>query len=160
MTEFGNAIEVRLLQSINALSPIEVTVFGMLIKAKLLQPLKTSFSIDVIELGKTAVLRFEQSSKADSPMNVTEFGIVIDVRPLHSLNAPPAIVVIVFGIDDCLHPKRSVFVDFSISALQLFLESYIGLPLSTIILSKLPQAPKALLPIEVTELGIKIDFSP
>ena len=55
-----------------------------------------------------------------------------------------------------LQPASKVFVAVSIIALQLSLESYVELPLSTTIDSKPLQLEKAELPIEVTELGIVI----
>ena len=53
-----------------------------------------------------------------------------------------------------LQPASKVFVAVSIIALQLSLESYEELPLSTNIDSKPLQSRKASEPIEVTELGM------
>ena len=53
-----------------------------------------------------------------------------------------------------LQPASKVFVAVSIIALQLSLESYLELPLSTTIDSKPLQPEKALPRIEVTELGM------
>ena len=53
-----------------------------------------------------------------------------------------------------LQPASKVFVAVSIIALQLSLESYLELPLSTTIDSKPLQSEKAELPMEETELGM------
>ena len=53
-----------------------------------------------------------------------------------------------------LQPASKVFVAVSIIALQLSLESYLELPLSTTIDFKPLQKEKTLSPIEETELGI------
>ena len=47
-----------------------------------LQPLKTLFSIIVIELGIVIDVKLLQSEKAPFPILVTEFGMVTDVKPL------------------------------------------------------------------------------
>ena len=81
----------------------------------------------------------------------------IEVKPMHPLNALSPIDVTELGIIVFLHPKISVFVAVSIIALQLSRESYLLLPLSTVIDVKLGQATKNALPIEVTELEIAIE---
>ena len=70
-----------------------------------------------------------QPEKAQSPMDVTELGMVV-----------------------FLQPASKVFVAVSIIALQLSLESYLELPLSTTIDFKPLQSSKTKLPIEETEL--------
>ena len=58
------------------------------------------------------------------------------------------------GIFVFLQPVSSVLVALSIIALQLFCESYMIFPLSTVIFSNSQQLPKAPIPIDVTELGM------
>ncbi len=65
-------------------------------------------------------------------------------------------LVTVFGINVFLHPAISVWVDVSIIALQILRLSYFVLSLSTIIFSKLEQAPNTATSILVTLLGITI----
>ena len=72
-----------------------------------------------------------QAKKASSQIDVTELGIIV-----------------------LLHPLISSFVSVSISALQLFLESYFGFPFSTVIIVNPLQPLKALLLIYVTDFGI------
>ena len=72
-----------------------------------------------------------QPEKAELPIEVTELGMVV-----------------------FLQPASKVFVAVSIIALQLSLESYLELPLSTTIDFKPLQKEKTLSPIEVTELGM------
>jgi hypothetical protein len=62
--------------------------------------------------------------------------------------------VTLFGIMVFLHPIIKLLDDVSTIALQLSRESYLGLPLSTLIEAKPLHPPKALLPIKVTLLGI------
>ena len=76
------------------------------------------------------------------------------VKPLQPENELLPIVVTEFGIIVFLHPLINVFVAVSIMALQFSRESYIELPLSTFMLVKPLQPLNALMPIEVTELGM------
>ena len=76
------------------------------------------------------------------------------VKPLQPENAPGPIEVTELGIIVFSHPLINVFVAVSIMALQFSRESYTELPLSTFMLVKPLQLPNALLPIEVTDLGM------
>ena len=71
-------------------------------------------------LGITTEVKLEQYRKALDPMLVTLLGIVV-----------------------LLHPAINVFVWVSIIALQLSLESYVGLPSATAMEVKLEQPSKA-----------------
>ena len=72
---------------------------------------------------------------------------------LHSEKAASPIEVTVLGIIVLLQPFINVLVDVLIIALQLFLESYVVLLLSTVIFVR-PVRLKAKLPIEVILSGI------
>ena len=64
-------------------------------------------------------------------MLVTLLGIVIEVRSVQCANAFSPMLVTLLGMVVVLQPAIRVFVEDSIIALQLFLESYLGLPSST-----------------------------
>ena len=110
---------------------MEVTELGMETLVKPLQPWKAQSPIELTELGMETLVKPLQPEKVQSPMEVTELGMVV-----------------------FLQPASKVFVVVSIIALQLSLESYLELPLSTTIDSKPLQNAKAAVPIEVTELGM------
>ena len=101
-----------------------------------------------------------QLAKAQLPMEVTELGMVTLVKPLQPLKALSPIEVTELGMVVFLQPASKVFVAVSIIALQLSLESYLELPLSTTIDSKLVQPLNIKLPIEVTELGMETLVKP
>ena len=82
------------------------------------------------------------------------------VKPLQYWNAYLPIEVTDLGMIVLLHPLINVFVAVSIMALQFSRESYTELPLSTFMLVKPLQLPNALLPIEVTELGMVMLVKP
>ena len=82
------------------------------------------------------------------------------VKPLQPENAYQPIEVTDLGMIVLLHPLINVFVAVSIMALQFSRESYTELPLSTFMLVKPLQLPNALLPIEVTELGMVMLVKP
>ena len=85
-------------------------------------------------------------------MEVTELGMIIEVKPDHA-NASTPIDVTVLGIIVFWHPEIKVFVAVSMMALLLSRESYTVFPSSTVMVSKLVQPAKGLMPIDVTELG-------
>ena len=68
--------------------------------------------------------------------------------------------VTVVGITVFLQPKSKVLLSVSMMALQLFRESYFGLPLSTDIVVNLPQPLNATSPMAVTLAGMVSDVSP
>ena len=76
------------------------------------------------------------------------------VRPLQPRKALLPIEVTELGIIVLLQPAIKEFVDVSIIALQLLRESYFVFPFATLMLVRPLQPQKALLPIEVTELGM------
>ncbi len=79
VTLFGSLILVRLLQSPNTQSPMDITLFGSLILVRLLQPLK-----------------------AKSPMLVTLSGIYMSINPSHSEKASSGISVMPYFIRTCV----------------------------------------------------------
>ena len=81
-------------------SPIFVTLLGIVIDVKPVQP-----------------------KKAPSPIVVMLLGIVIDVKPEQPQNAPSPIAVTLTGMTVFLHPVISVLVSVSIIALLLSRES-------------------------------------
>ena len=90
-------------------------------------------------------------------MEVTLSGITIEVKEVQYEKAHSPIEVTLSGIIVEAQPKINLLVEVSIIALQLFLESYIVFPSSTLIVVKDVQPEKALFPIEVTLSGITIE---
>ena len=109
------------------------------------------------ELGKDTVSKLLQSLKASFSINVTPSGITILFSVVPS-KAPPPIVVTVFGIFVLLSPIFKVFVAVSITALQLSLLSYVELPSSTTIDSRLVQPSNTVLLISRTLAGMVMDL--
>ena len=101
-----------------------------------------------------------QPEKAQPPIAVTELGMETLVKPLQPQKPHLPIEVMQLGMVVFLQPASKVFVAVSIIALQLSLESYLELPLSTTIDSKLVQPLNIKLPIEVTELGMETLVKP
>ena len=89
-------------------------------------------------------------------MFLRPFGRVIFSKVLHPANAVLAIAVISDGIAVAAHPRTSVFVAVSMIALQLFLLSYTGFSLSTVIFDKYEQFSNTSSPKDVTPFGIFI----
>ena len=73
----------KLLQPVNASSPIEVTELGITTEVKLLQPVNAYLPIEVTELGISTDVKLLQPEKAETPIEVTELGISTDVKLLH-----------------------------------------------------------------------------
>ena len=69
-------------------------------------------------------------------MLVTLLGIVMLVKPVQPSKARHPMLVTLLGIFVLIHPTINVFDSVSIIALQLFLESYFELPVSTFIVVK------------------------
>ena len=86
-------------------------------------------------------------------MFVTELGMVTLVRPLHPENAHQPMLVMELGMTVALQPAISVLVAVSMIALQLFRESKVVLPLSTVMTAR-SHPVNACEPMEVTELGM------
>ena len=102
-------------------------------------------------------VRLAQPEKAECPISVTELGIFIVVRPVQLLKASAPIPVTELGIIVEDMPEYRVLDAVSIIALQLFLESYMGLSSLTLIEVKAEQPPKTPLPISVTDAGISME---
>ncbi|MDY6374461.1 MAG: hypothetical protein SPK61_02745 [Bacteroidales bacterium] len=119
-----------------AFEPIDITLLGISIEVSPLQPLKALSPIDVTLLGISIELNSVQSIKALFPIDVTLLGIFV-----------------------FLQPETKTFVAVSIIALQLSLESYTVLFLSTVITLSSEHEPKAFGPIYLTLLGISIEVS-
>ena len=98
--------------------------------------------------------------KAPSPIFVTLFGILMEVRPEQRENAPEPILVTLLGIMVFLQPKNNVLLAVSIIALQLFRESNVVFPDSTLIEVRPLQPSKAQLPILVTLFGMVTEVRP
>ena len=81
-------IDVRLVQSANAVITILFTESGIVIDSSLPQSLKIPNSMVVkfgLLLGSVTDVRLEQRQKAHSPILFTESGMTIDVRFKQSL---------------------------------------------------------------------------
>lgn len=99
-------------------------------------------------------VRPQQPVKAISPMVVTLLGIVMEDRQSQPQNASLPISLTLLGIIVFLHPATNIFEDVSMIALHPSRESYLGLPPSTSMASRLLQPENADSPILVTELGM------
>ena len=75
----------------------------------------------------------EQPEKALSPIVVTLLGIVMDFSPEQPKKAELPNFFTLLGITVVKQPRINVFVSVAIMALHLSRESYVVLPLSTII---------------------------
>ena len=119
MTPSG--ITVVLHPAINSL--VEVFIIALQDSLESYTGLPSSTSMDV---------KPEQPLKARFPINVTELGMVRDVKLEQSSKAEILIDVTPSGITVLLHPLINSLVEVVIIALQDSLESYTGLPSSTI----------------------------
>ena len=129
-----NVTEIRPLHHIKAESPMAATLLGIVKEAN---P--------------------EQELKAELPIDLTLPGIDNEAKPVQNSKAELPIKFTVFGITVFLQPEISVFVEVSMMALQLFRESYVVLPESTMIVCRLVQELKTHLPILVTLRGIVME---
>ena len=84
----------------------------------------------------------------------------MEVRPEHPRNAFSPILVTLLGIIVFLHPVIKLFDEVSIIALQFSRESYMELPLSTLMEVRPRHAKNAYFPIVVTLLGIVMEVRP
>ena len=66
--------------SLKTPSPINVTLFGIVIEVKALQPEKAHLPIELRLLDIVTEVRLVHIPKASSPIEVTLFGIVIEVK--------------------------------------------------------------------------------
>ena len=84
VTLLGIVIEVRPLQPSKAQDPMLVTLSGIVIEVRPMQSSNALFPMLVRLLEIVIEVRPRQPQKASSPMLVTLLGIVIEVRPLQS----------------------------------------------------------------------------
>ena len=113
---------------------MSVTLFGMVIEVRLLQPVKAKLPILVTLLGIVIEVRLLQPEKAVNPMLVTLCGMIVFLQPLNR-----------------------VFEAVIMIALQLSRESNTVLPDSTTIEVRLLQPKKILWLMLVTLFGMVID---
>ena len=156
----STVIVAKLEQLANGLLPILVTLLGMAILVKPLQPRKAPSPIVVTLLGIVILVKYRQHQNALVPIVVNPFGSVMFVSPKQPENAELAIVVTVFGIVVFLQPEINVVLEIFIIALTslplLSLLVYAVLAGSTVIVSNLKQPSNGLIPILVTLLGMVI----
>ena len=89
------------------------------------------------------------------PILVTLEGIVKLVRLEHCLNAHSPMLVTLEGMTVFWHPVISSLVAVAMIALQPFLESYTGLPASTVMLVRPEQSLNA--PYELYTIAVTVD---
>ena len=97
VTLSGILILVRLLQPWKACPSMLVTPSPIVMLVRLLQNMKVSRSMLVTLSGIVILFRPTQPEKALSPMLVTLSGIVMPVRRLHAWKADPPILMTLFG---------------------------------------------------------------
>ena len=97
------------------------------------QPEKQLLPMLVTDDGMLMAVREEQPLKQLLPMLVTDDGMLMDAREEQLLKEPSYRFVTELGIIVFIQPRIKVLVAVSMTALQLFLESYIVLSLSTTI---------------------------
>jgi hypothetical protein len=102
---------VKLLQSLNALSPISVTDDGISTLVNLLQSANAHSPISVTDDGISMLVKLLQPLNAPSPISVTDDGIFTLVMPLQPENAPLPIEVTVQR-----YPQHIVFSGIMISS--------------------------------------------
>ena len=137
--------------------PMLVTLFGMVMEVRLVQPSKAWLPMLVTFLGIVIEVRPLQLLKAAAPMPVTLSGIKMEVRSVQLEKAEEPMLVTLFGIVVFGQPAIRVFEAVSIIALQLSRESYMLLSDSTTIEFKLLQFPTAPKPMLVTLFGMVIE---
>ena len=121
---------------------------------------KACFPMLVTLLGMSMEVKLVQREKAYIPILVTPSGMVMEVRPLQPPKASSPMLVTLEGMTVFLHPAMSVFVDFSIMALQLLRESYFVFPEATEIEVRPLQLKKGLNPMLVTLEGMVMEVRP
>ena len=104
----------KLLQYWNVLSPILVTLLGIVMLVKLEEPWKRLLFKVVMLFGKITVTKLMQQKNAFWPIIVTLSGIVILVKPLQDWNAFWPIVWTLFGIDILVKPEQALNAPLSI----------------------------------------------
>ena len=89
---------VTLLQLLNAVPPILVTLSGMVIDVNPVHPEKAETPIVISELGKVIEENPVQPEKAEPSIVVIVFGRVTEVNPVHFVNALDPMVVTVYVV--------------------------------------------------------------
>ena len=145
---------LRLVQLRNALSPIDVTLLGIVMLVRLAQLSNALFPIEVTLSGIVMLLRLRQLLNVLSPIEVTLSGIVMPVRPVQFWNAPSAIKVTdapenvlgrnTFPDEDLPSIKYAVFP-------EALIRYFMGLLSSE---KEIPELKKTPLPIDVTLSGM------
>ena len=138
-------IEDKEEHSKNALSPIVVTLFGMMMEVKEEQEENVYFPIYVTLSGNTTAVKEEHSENALFPIVVTLLGIVMDVKEEQLENAFSLIVVIPSEITTV---ASSVLISFGVNFIS---------PVPVIVNDVIEQSENALFPIVATLFGIVID---
>ena len=131
-----------------------VTELEIITLVKASHPENAQEPMVVTELGIVNATRPLQPSNAFFPMEVTELGMVTSVRPSQPKNASSPMEVTVFGTIVFLQPTIRVLLAVTMRALQLLRESKLGLPFSTIMLSRALQPASALAPMTAIDLGM------
>ena len=108
--------------------------------------------------GMVIEVRALQPRKASIPMLVTLFGMVTEVRPLQPSKALSPMLVTSLGMTVFLQPAINVFVEVSIIALQLSRESYFVFSESTAIEVRPLQPSKGAVPMLVTLSGMVMEI--
>ena len=98
VTLLGMVMEVKPVQPENAEPPMDVTLLGMVKVVKPIQLLNAELPMDVTLLGMVMEVKPVQPENAELLMDVTLLGMVIDVKPVQSWNAALPIVVTLLGI--------------------------------------------------------------
>ena len=98
VTLLGIVMLVRLLQPRNAPFPMLVTLLGIVMLFRLLQPLNAQLSMLVTLFPIVMLVRLLQFWNAHLPMLVTLLGIVMLVRLLQHSNTPSPMLVTLLGI--------------------------------------------------------------
>jgi hypothetical protein len=112
-------------------------IFPEMVTDASLEQLEKAFSpILVTSGGMTSSVSPLQLLKAYSPIVVTRCGRVMEVSSVQPKKARGPMADTDAGITVFLQPATRVLVAVSMMALQLFLESYTGLPAATVIDSK------------------------
>jgi len=158
VTLLGMVMEVRPLPW-NADCPMLVTLLGMVMEVRPL-PWNADCPMLVTLLGMVMEVRPEQPKNALIPMLVTLLGMVMEVRPEQPANAKPPMLVTLLGTTVFLQPAINLFDALSMIALQLSLESYFVFPCATVMEVRPEQTLNAHPPMLVTLLGIVTEVRP
>ena len=115
-----------------ACNPIDITDFGIVTSFSCLQLSNAPTPIDKTPSGISSD-EIPQPAKADWHISVTPMGMATEVIPLQPKNAVSPMTITEFGMMVFSHPRRSVFDDVWIMALQFSLESNVLFSNATVI---------------------------